>query len=85
MAATSMMLRSIPELNEPEVRTMYRILHNLVEKATIQHVVIDRQALTGTERYDTRTTSSWSKRAQPSQSTRERVPAKNHIREIRDA
>jgi hypothetical protein len=37
-----MMLRSIPEPDELEVRVMYQNLRNLVEKAPVQHAEIDR-------------------------------------------
>jgi hypothetical protein len=42
MAATAMMLRSIPEPDEPETRAMYRNLRNLVERVAVQQAKIDR-------------------------------------------
>jgi hypothetical protein len=58
MAATTMMLRSIPEPDEPEARVMYRNLRNLVEKAAVQQAKIDRQLPTGANTYDPHMTSS---------------------------
>jgi hypothetical protein len=43
MAATAMMLWSILEPDAPEARAMYRNLQNLVDKATVQQVEINRQ------------------------------------------
>jgi hypothetical protein len=39
----AMMLRSILELGEPEAKTMYMNLRNLVERAVVQQAEIDRQ------------------------------------------
>jgi hypothetical protein len=36
MAATAMMLHSIPEPGEPEAKTMYRNLRNLMERDAVQ-------------------------------------------------
>jgi hypothetical protein len=41
MTAAAMMLRSIPEPNEPEARAMYRNLCNLVENVVMQQAEID--------------------------------------------
>jgi hypothetical protein len=85
MVTTAMMLHSIPEPYEPEVRVMYQILRNLVEKVTIEQAKIDQQEPIGADSYDTRTTSSWIKRAQPYQSTRTYIPLKDHLRDMHDA
>jgi hypothetical protein len=69
MAAATMMHRSIPEPDELEVKEMYRNLRNLVEKVAVQQTEIDRHTPTSADSYYTRTTSSWSRGAQPSQST----------------
>jgi hypothetical protein len=51
MAASAMMLRSVPELDELDARVMYHNLRNLVKMATVQQVEIDRQALLGTDSF----------------------------------
>jgi hypothetical protein len=53
MAATTMMLLSILELDKWEAWVMYQNLHNLVEKATMQQAEIDRQAPVGTNNFST--------------------------------
>lgn len=58
MAAAAMMLRSIPEPDEPEVRAMYWNLHNFVERVTMQQAEMDRQFPLGMESYDPQTASS---------------------------
>lgn len=63
---------------------MYRNLCNLVEKTTVQQAKIDRRVPSGVDSYGTRTTSSWSKGAQPSQSTRVCVLLKNCLGDIHD-
>jgi hypothetical protein len=42
MSTPVMMLWSILEPVEPEARTMYQNLCNLVERATVEHVVIPK-------------------------------------------
>lgn len=65
MVATTMMLRSIPELGELVAKTMYRNLRNFVEIATMQQVKIDRQFTLGTESHDPQMASSWSREDNP--------------------
>lgn len=43
MVAAVVMLRSIPEPDEPEAKTMYRNLCNLVERVAVKQAEIDRQ------------------------------------------
>jgi Fe2+ or Zn2+ uptake regulation protein len=60
MAATAMIHRSILESGMPEAKTMYRNLHNFVERAAVQQVEIDRQFSLGIESHGPQTASSWS-------------------------
>jgi hypothetical protein len=62
---------------------MYWNLRNPVERAVVQ-VEVDWRQHTGTESRGTHTTSSWSKRAQASQSTLTHVHIKHRIGGIRD-
>jgi hypothetical protein len=64
MVTAAMMLRFIPEPDEPEAMEMYQNLPNLVERATMQQAEIDQYFPLGTESYGLQTTSSWSRRAQ---------------------
>lgn len=77
-----MMLRSIPEPDEPEARTTYQNLHNLVEKATVQPAEINWKAPIDTDNLCTRSILTWHKEALPSQSSRSRVPLKNCLGDI---
>jgi hypothetical protein len=65
MAATAMMLRSIPELGKLEAKTMYRNLHNFMEIAIVQQAKVDRQFTLGTESHDPQMASSWSRGDNP--------------------
>jgi hypothetical protein len=85
MVVAAMILQSILEPYEIEAKAMYRNNYNLVEKVVIQQAKIDCQTPTTVDSYGMRMTSSWSRDAQPSQSTKDRVPAKNHIMEFHDA
>lgn len=73
------MLQSILKPIESEVRTMFENLHNLVERAAVQHAEIDRQAAAGTYGLNNHSTSMWSREALPSHSTKSRVPRKTHL------
>jgi tRNA C32,U32 (ribose-2'-O)-methylase TrmJ len=56
-----MMLRSIPEPDEPKAKMMYRNLRNLVERAAVQQAEIDRQLPTEMDSYNPYMASSWSR------------------------
>jgi hypothetical protein len=58
MVAAAMMLQSILEPDEPKAKVMYQNLHNLVDKAMVQQVEIDRQTPTDADSYGTRTASA---------------------------
>lgn len=79
-----MMMWSVLEPNDPESRVMYRNLRNLVERDIMQQAEIDRQFTPGTESCGPNMTSSWSRGAQPSKSTKTCVPMKDRLGGIRN-
>jgi hypothetical protein len=58
---------------------MFQNLHNLVERAAVQHAEIDRQAADGIDGLNNHSTSMWSREALPSHSTKSWVPMKTHL------
>lgn len=64
---------------------MYHNLHNSVERASMQHAEINRQAPAGMDSFYTCFTSTWSRETLPSQSTKSWVPIKNQLSNICDA